>query len=132
MCHFLDYCPNTTFTIPHDETLDISSPFFPSYYPPNVDCFFQVTVEGLIPGEKGDGFIVVTFLTIDLAPGDYMTIGVGDDVSTRILLRLGARNGPRIGTINDTTMWIRFFANGVWQSLQGFEVQLRWSEDYSR
>ncbi|XP_072044918.1 zinc metalloproteinase nas-39-like [Amphiura filiformis] len=121
------YCPNTTLTLPSSEDIVVASPFYPAYYPENVDCFWRITSE--IP----HGFIVVNFIALELYLNqDYLTIGVGDEIKyPGMVSRLTGMNTPRAGTINGTAMWLRLTTGvGGGPVSAGFEVNLRWHRMY--
>ncbi|XP_072046447.1 tolloid-like protein 2 [Amphiura filiformis] len=122
---FCDYCPNTTITIQQDEVIEIISPFYPSYYPDGVDCFWFVKHE--IP----NGYLVVSFLTVSLHfEGDVLTIGIGDKIQdSAVIFRLSGSAAPRIATVNDSEVWIRFTTNLVGQvNVIGFNLRIEWMD----
>ncbi|XP_072044919.1 tolloid-like protein 2 [Amphiura filiformis] len=117
-----EYCPNTTLTLRSGEDTGVTSPFYPAYYPDNVDCFWKITDKAL------HGFIDVTFIALDLYQDqDFLTIGVGTEIkNSGMAFRFSGSIAPRAGTINDTAMWMRL-TTGVGGGLvsTGFEVKLR-------
>ena len=114
--------------IPRDNQIEVTSPFFPEYYPDNVDCFWIVTSENI------EGFIVVSFITLSLQNGeDFLTIGVGKVTQNwDVMARLTGTIAPRAGTVNGTALWIRFTTNNIGQIFHGFRLQLELSETHGK
>ena len=127
----LGYCPNTTLSMNKEEVLVISSPFYPSYYPDNIDCFWKITSDE----ESPNGFIEVTFLNFDTHPEhDFLTVGVGNeiDVASGSVLHLSGGKAPRVATVNGSAMWLRFKTNVQGQMSAGFRLRLKWLSSYGK
>ena len=124
MFTLVDYCPDSTVSVGHDK-VDVASPFYPLYYPNNVDCIWQVT------REQPSGYLVITFMEVNLHPGDdFLTIGVGKEIiDSSVILRLTGNEAPRIATVGNTSLWMRFTTNPGGQFAYGFWVQLEWHNE---
>ena len=103
------------------ETVDLTSPFYPLYYPNNIEWSWYVTSD-LSTGAS----VVITFITLSLHPGDdFLTIGIGDKiVDSSVILRLTGFEAPRIATVDNSSLWIRFTTNQDGQLTKGFWLQL--------
>ena len=103
------------------QIVDVTSPFYPLYYPNNVEWSWYITSD-LTAGTS----IVITFLAISLHPGDdFLTIGIGDTiVDSSVVLRLTGFEAPRIATFGNSSLWIRFTTNEDGQLTKGFWLQL--------
>ena len=125
---FVDYCPNKTITIRRDEYVDIKSPFFPTYYPDNTNCYWVIT-RGQLPG-----YLVITFLTVSLHHvGDYLIIGIGYNIGDRSIFRLSGSAAPRIATVNDSTVWLHFETDRVGQGAAfGFNLGFQRQDTYGK
>ena len=117
-------CPNKSISIGQD-ILDVTSPSYPSNYPDNIDCFWTFT------SDQASGFLVVSIINVSLQlEGDFLTIGVGDEVSdSAVVLMLTGNAAPRIVTIDNEKMWLRFTTNTLSQNRRtGFWLQIEWQE----
>ena len=126
-----EYCTNSTLIVPRDDDdgAEVTSPFFPAYYPDNVDCFWSVTSDALT------GYIVVSFVTLDLQYlDDFLVVGYGEEtgLSSTAKARLSGANAPRTGTINGTALWLRFTTSNIGQVDIGFKLLLEWSDTYGK
>ena len=124
--HFLlhiEYCTNKTITV-DTEIVDVTSPFYPLYYPDGVDCFWRVTTDQL------SGFLVISFETVSLHYGDdFLTIGVGNEIKdSAVILRLTGNAAPRIVTVKDHELWLRLTTNLWGQISIGFWLQIEWRD----
>ena len=130
------YCTNQTISLTDTTTIvDIISPFYPSYYPPLVDCFWRITIEEFKDSQSegaNTGFIIVHFDTVSLSfRHDYLTVGVGDDVmDSTIILRLTGTGGPRLTSVNDSSIWLRLTTDPWGQLEFGFNLRIHW-EDFA-
>ena len=119
-------CPNKTLNIGHGK-IDVTSPFYPIYYPRNVDCFWRITTAQL------SGHFVITFVHVNLQTReDFLAVGIGSDiVDSSVILRLTGNASPRIISINNSTFWLRFTSNSLEQiSYNGFWLQIELTDSY--
>ena len=128
-----EYCPNTTLTLQTDEVVTMNSPFYPSFYPDNADCFWSIT------SEQPRGYITLSFLAFGLHPlEDFLTVGVGSSVDkigaeSTVIFRLSGSAAPRIVTVNASEgLWLRLTTNWNGQITNGFSLELQWSEKYGK
>ncbi|XP_072046375.1 tolloid-like protein 2 [Amphiura filiformis] len=121
------YCPNTTISLESNELVDIISPFYPSYYPLSVDCFWRIT------SQQQGGFIAIEFLTVSLSyRNDFLTIGVGQEIlDSAIIFRLTGTGGPRFTSVNDSTIWLRLKTDQWGQLEIGFFLKIQWQETFT-
>ena len=107
-----------------NEAVDVTSPFYPLYYPDGIDCFWRVTSEQL------SGFLVISFLTVSLHYGDdFLTIGVGNEIiDSAVILRLTGNAAPRIVTVEDHELWLRLTTNLWGQISIGVWLQIKWRD----
>ena len=117
------YCPNQTISLGDTSTLvDFTSPFYPVYYPGNVDCVWSIVKEGKT------GFIIIYFDTVSFFyKKDYLTVGIGKDiVDSAVIFRFTGTGAPRLASVNESSMWLRLTTDANGQYEYGFYAQVQW------
>ena len=120
-----EYCTDQTISLTDTSTIvNLTSPFYPAYYPPKVDCTWHVRKGG------DTGFIIVYFDTVSLFhEKDYLTVGIGDvAVDSVVIFRLSGTGAPRMASINESSMWFRLTTDNIGEYEYGFNVQVQWQE----
>ena len=122
-----EICPNTTLTIGR-KIVDVTSPGYPVNYANTLDCFWRITSEQL------SGYLVITFMALKLQGGDFLTIGIGNEIiDSVVILILTGHSAPRITTIDDSMFWLRFTTNTLDHvSYDGFWLQVEWHESFGK
>ena len=123
-----DYCHNTTVTVHQNKYEEITSAFYPLYYANHVDCFWHIT--SAVP----DGFIVFSFLTLDIDQlgADFLTAGAGTFPPLGMVLSLNGKKAPNFVTINGTDAWLRFTTDWNTQFSIGFSLEVTWQDVFGK
>ena len=127
MVTLVDYCPESAVSVGRD-LVDVTSPFYPLYYPNNVDCIWHVT------NKQPSGYLVITFMDVNLHPGDdFLTIGIGNEIiDSSVILRLTGNEAPRIVTVGNSSLWMRFTTDAGGQFAYGFWLQLERHDEFGK
>ncbi len=80
--------------------------------------------------EDPNGYVVITFVTVNLQPyDDYLDIGIGHNITTESTkFSLTGVGGPHTATFQTDELWVRFRSGPVPQAdlWNGCEVRVQW------
>ncbi len=119
---FFSECSNQTdFDLPNENSINITSPSFPNFYPDNVDCLWTFSS----PHIKGSYLVYfheVILLQVTLYV-DFLTLGTGTEFSERDeLLTLKTFGSPgTVVIVEHPELWIRFISGNKYRNT-GFSV----------
>ena len=73
-------------------------------------------------------------MEVNLHPGDdFLTIGAGNEIiDSSVILRLTGNEAPRIATVGNSSLWMRFTTNPEGQYAYGFWITLEWHNEHGK
>ena len=123
----LDFCGMPEIQVRTDRPSSIRSiPAYPYNYPEDVTCTWYVRSTLL------DGFIRLKFIEFSLTTSDYLTIGLGTNMShaNSTVLHLSGIAAPNSLMINGSVIWAEFESIHGWWS--GFNIEIHAENMYGK
>ncbi|XP_072045820.1 uncharacterized protein [Amphiura filiformis] len=122
------FCSNITVNLTRYDAIRVASALHPRDYPNNLNCITYINVE------DPNGYVVITFVTVNLQPfDDYLDIGIGNNITAESTkFSLTGVGGPRMATFHEPEVWVRFRSGPGSQAdlWNGCEVSVHWSPTY--
>ena len=122
-----DFCQDNRTQLIENNVHELQSAFYPLYYPPNLHCIWHISTDA------SHTFIVIEFIDVSMRPNvDFFTVGVGEDVNEESrVLHLTGVSGPRIATINSSSIWIQMVSLPFnYNPFRGFHLKLHGETAY--
>ena len=116
---FSDTCNKQWINTTTDQTLYLTSPYYPDYYLPNMDCTWLFTASDY------DTVYVVRYLAFSLRNLDFLSVGTTHMMMpNNTIMKRDLYYAPVSLMVSHYHMWVHFESNGDTYTFPGFFIQI--------